>query len=109
MSLFLKPHLGRVFRSVAIETGNRIIGYEQVLVGEFGGQLSRKTPKKFSQEFGIESVNPAVWLMDLVADVYAGDRVEVGMDKYRVVADGLVRDAEEVTSHLLVLLERIGE
>lgn len=107
MGLAWRPHLGQIFRVSADKVGDRIIGYSRTLVGEFGGQLTRKNPRNFLNEFGLEAKNPSIWLMDLGVEIKAGDRVVVGVEEFRVLADGVVRDAEPKSSHLMVLLERI--
>lgn len=107
MALVLKPHLALIERVSAVMAGNRILRYERTAAGSVAGQMTEKSADEVRHGFGMETVRPAVWLMEPgAADVAAGDRLTVNDRVYRVVAGPKVKDAEALTAHWVFVCER---
>lgn len=107
MPLTYKPDIGEIWRVQPVEAGRRIEKFERVFGGAISGQLTEKSPRRFSQEYGLEATRPALFLCDLGPLIRAGDRLTFGSQQFRVLADARVCDSEPLTSHLEVYLEQI--
>lgn len=108
MGLAYKPHTALVEKVSAVMSGDRITRYERMEVGSVTGQMTEKTPSEISSDYGLETKNPALWLMDMGEAIVpsAGDRLTVNGRVYRVLTSGQTSDAVYAGSHLSVVCEQ---
>ena len=109
MPLIRKPHSAQVMRVSGVVVGGKVLRYERTAGNVIGGQLAEKSAREIQSMFGVESQRPAVFFMDLSCanHVKAGDHLLVSGREYRVLTDAQLLDAEEVTSHARIALERL--
>lgn len=106
--LYYRPHTATVAAVAATTVSDEVTGYSRSGSTSIRGQLTEKTPMDAMREWGLEVMNPAVWLCNLAdADsIKVGDTITVNTRVYYVLSGPQLMDAEPRTSHAKYLVRR---
>ncbi|MEZ5163310.1 MAG: hypothetical protein R2688_06075 [Fimbriimonadaceae bacterium] len=92
-----------------VMSGNRIAGYDRTEVGEIGGQFVNERASEIEAGSGKETKQRGRFLCDLGDSdaVQEGDRLVIGEEEWLVIEQPMKFDAEPLTSHAIITLERV--
>ena len=105
-----KPHTASHLQVAPQMIGNRITGYTRTAIGQIAGHFVNERAAALDSASGKETKIRGRFLCDL-ADAVAvkeGDRLLIGQEEWLVIEQPMKFDAEPLTSHAIIPLERVG-